>query len=90
MTRGWGPAQSTTVDGDDGGSVPPSSTSTSPATTASCHCARISAATDDASLVERLGEPVTIVQGSARAMKITVESDFALADALAALDDAGG
>lgn len=49
-----------------------------------------SAATDDASLVERLGEPVTIVQGSARAMKITVESDFALADALAALDDAGG
>ncbi len=42
-------------------------------------------ATDDAALCERLGIAVTVVQGSERAMKITEESDFARADALAAL-----
>jgi len=42
-------------------------------------------ATDDAALCERLGVPVVVVMGSERAMKITEESDFARADALAAL-----
>jgi 2-C-methyl-D-erythritol 4-phosphate cytidylyltransferase len=39
-------------------------------------------ATDDAALFERLGLPVVVVRGSERAMKITDEEDFALADAL--------
>lgn len=39
-------------------------------------------ATDDAALVERLGELVQIVRGSERAMKITEERDFARAEAL--------
>lgn len=43
------------------------------------------AATDDAALVERLGEPVVVVRGSERAMKITDADDFARADALSAL-----
>jgi 2-C-methyl-D-erythritol 4-phosphate cytidylyltransferase len=42
-------------------------------------------ATDDAALCERLGVPVATVMGSERAMKITEESDFARADALAVL-----
>lgn len=45
------------------------------------------AATDDAALCERLGLPVVIVRGSERAMKITDESDFARAEALAALEE---
>jgi 2-C-methyl-D-erythritol 4-phosphate cytidylyltransferase len=40
-------------------------------------------ATDDAALCERLGLPVVVVPGSERAFKITDESDFARADALA-------
>ena len=40
-------------------------------------------ATDDAALCERLGLPVMIVAGSERAFKITEESDFARAEALA-------
>jgi 2-C-methyl-D-erythritol 4-phosphate cytidylyltransferase len=44
-------------------------------------------ATDDAALCERLGIPVVVVRGSERAMKITDESDFARADALAGLPD---
>jgi 2-C-methyl-D-erythritol 4-phosphate cytidylyltransferase len=44
-------------------------------------------ATDDAALCERLGIPVVVVRGSERAMKITDESDFARADALAGLSD---
>lgn len=43
------------------------------------------AATDDASLCERLGMKVVIVQGSERAMKITSEADFARAEALSIL-----
>ena len=39
-------------------------------------------ATDDAALCERLGLPVVIVPGNVRAFKITVESDFALAESL--------
>jgi 2-C-methyl-D-erythritol 4-phosphate cytidylyltransferase len=39
-------------------------------------------ATDDASLVELLGEPVRIVLGSARNLKITLPEDLALAEAL--------
>jgi 2-C-methyl-D-erythritol 4-phosphate cytidylyltransferase len=41
-------------------------------------------ATDDAALCERIGLPVRIVPGSARAFKITDESDFARADAMPA------
>lgn len=42
-------------------------------------------ATDDAALCERLGLPVVVVRGSERAMKITEETDFARAEALASL-----
>jgi 2-C-methyl-D-erythritol 4-phosphate cytidylyltransferase len=42
-------------------------------------------ATDDAALVERLGLPVVVVQGSERGLKITTEADFARADAMSAL-----
>jgi 2-C-methyl-D-erythritol 4-phosphate cytidylyltransferase len=45
------------------------------------------AATDDASLLERLGQPVVIVPGSERAMKITSDSDFARAEALTILPE---
>ena len=45
-------------------------------------------ATDDAALLERLGLPVVVVQGSERGLKITTESDFARADALSVLLDA--
>lgn len=44
-------------------------------------------ATDDAALCERLGFPVVVVQGSERAMKITEESDFQRADAMAAVQE---
>lgn len=40
-------------------------------------------ATDDAALCEAIGVPVHVVQGSERALKITAESDFARAEALA-------
>lgn len=43
------------------------------------------AATDDAELCERLGLPVFVVPGSELALKITVEADFARAEALAPL-----
>ncbi|MGI8497178.1 MAG: 2-C-methyl-D-erythritol 4-phosphate cytidylyltransferase [Gemmatimonadaceae bacterium] len=39
--------------------------------------------TDDAALCERLGFPVMMVRGTESALKITEESDFARADALA-------
>jgi 2-C-methyl-D-erythritol 4-phosphate cytidylyltransferase len=39
-------------------------------------------ATDDAGLCERLGIPVVVVRGNERAMKVTEETDFALAEAL--------
>lgn len=42
-------------------------------------------ATDDAALLERIGLPVVVVQGSERGLKITTEADFARADALSAL-----
>ncbi len=41
------------------------------------------AATDDATLCERLGHPVRVVAGSPRNIKITTVEDFALAEALA-------
>ena len=44
-------------------------------------------ATDDAALCERLGYTVKVVRGSERAMKVTEESDFARAAALAALPE---
>jgi len=44
-------------------------------------------ATDDAALCEQLGFPVVVVRGSERALKITDETDFARADALAPLTD---
>jgi 2-C-methyl-D-erythritol 4-phosphate cytidylyltransferase len=46
-------------------------------------------ATDDAGLFERLGIPVTVVQGDERAMKITEEADFARAEALFGIPNAG-
>ena len=45
------------------------------------------AGTDDASLCERLGLPVAVVQGSERAMKITTDADFARAEALSILPE---
>ncbi len=45
-------------------------------------------ATDDAALCERLGTAVRIVAGSPRNLKVTTADDFALAEALAALDGA--
>jgi 2-C-methyl-D-erythritol 4-phosphate cytidylyltransferase len=44
-------------------------------------------ATDDAGLCERLGFPVITVPGSERAMKVTTEQDFALAERLAGLPE---
>lgn len=44
-------------------------------------------ATDDAALCERLGLPVVVVRGSERAMKVTVEEDFARLEALAMLPE---
>ena len=44
------------------------------------------AATDDATLCERLGHPVRVVAGSAWNIKITTPEDFALAEALAAAE----
>lgn len=46
--------------------------------------ARITA-TDDAALCERVGIPVVVVPGSEKAMKITTDADFALAEALSIL-----
>lgn len=42
-------------------------------------------ATDDTALCERLGIPIVVVPGSERAIKITTEHDFALAEALSIL-----
>lgn len=39
-------------------------------------------ATDDSALCEQIGLPVVVVRGSERAVKITEENDFALAEAL--------
>jgi 2-C-methyl-D-erythritol 4-phosphate cytidylyltransferase len=39
-------------------------------------------ATDDAALCEHLGQPVVVVRGSERAMKVTDEEDFARVEAL--------
>jgi len=44
-------------------------------------------ATDDAALVERLGENVVVVRGSERAMKVTAPGDFDRAEAMHALED---
>lgn len=46
-------------------------------------------ATDDAALCERIGVPVTVVPGDARAMKVTEEADFARVDALFGMADEG-
>jgi 2-C-methyl-D-erythritol 4-phosphate cytidylyltransferase len=43
------------------------------------------AATDDAEMCERLGVEVVVVHGSERALKITCEADFAIAEAVAGL-----
>ncbi len=48
------------------------------------HTAADAGATDDAALVERLGEPVTVVPGDALAMKVTTADDLALAELLLA------
>ena len=44
-------------------------------------------ATDDAALVERIGEPVVVVRGSERAMKVTEAGDFNRAEAMYGLGD---
>ena len=46
-------------------------------------------ATDDAALCERIGVPVTVVPGDARAMKVTEEADFARVEALFGMADEG-
>lgn len=46
-------------------------------------------ATDDAALVEAMGVPVHVVRGSERAMKITEQGDFALAEVFAKNRHAG-
>ena len=43
--------------------------------------------TDDAALCERIGETVVVVRGSERALKITEEGDFILAESLSALPE---
>jgi len=43
--------------------------------------------TDDAALVEAIGEPVRVVRGSERAMKVTDAEDFNRAEAMHALPD---
>ncbi|MBI4728294.1 MAG: 2-C-methyl-D-erythritol 4-phosphate cytidylyltransferase [Acidobacteria bacterium] len=47
-------------------------------------------ATDDSALVERCGEPVVVVQGEERNMKITTAADLALAEALLGPREFGG
>ena len=44
-------------------------------------------ATDDAALVERLGEPVVLVRGDELALKVTEPGDFARAELLSGLLD---
>lgn len=44
--------------------------------------AELAGTTDDASVVERLGEPVLVVEGDARNIKITTEEDLQLVRAL--------
>jgi 2-C-methyl-D-erythritol 4-phosphate cytidylyltransferase len=44
-------------------------------------------ATDDAALVEQIGEPVVVVRGSERAMKVTEAADFGRAEAMHDLAD---
>ena len=48
------------------------------------HAATDSDATDDAALVEMLGEPVRLVRGSQQNLKLTTPEDFAMAAALLA------
>lgn len=47
------------------------------------HRGRPPGATDDAALVEALGEPVVLVPDDAANLKVTTEADFVLAEALA-------
>jgi 2-C-methyl-D-erythritol 4-phosphate cytidylyltransferase len=42
----------------------------------------LSGTTDDASVIERLGEPVLVVEGDPRNLKITSPDDLALARAI--------
>ena len=45
--------------------------------------------TDDVSLCEHAGQPVAVVEGDRRNLKITSPADLALAEALAAMEDGG-
>jgi len=47
-------------------------------------------ATDDAMLIERLGEDVTMVEGDERNLKITTQSDLAIARSIAGVKGDGG
>jgi 2-C-methyl-D-erythritol 4-phosphate cytidylyltransferase len=42
--------------------------------------------TDESALVEQLGRPVSVVEGSARNIKITTAEDLAIAEAILAVD----
>ena len=44
--------------------------------------AELAGTTDDASVIERLGEPVLVVDGDPRNLKITTPDDLALARAI--------
>ena len=44
--------------------------------------AELAGTTDDASVVERIGEPVLVVEGDSRNIKITTEADLQLVRAL--------
>lgn len=48
------------------------------------------ASTDDAALVEKLGEPVMVVEGSARNLKVTVPEDIELARAILGVSGPSG
>lgn len=50
----------------------------------------LSGATDDAQVVERLGEPVIVIDGEARNVKVTTPSDLALVRALLGLREPEG
>jgi len=46
--------------------------------------------TDDASLVERLGHPVSVVRGDYRNIKVTTPEDLIVAQALLSVSPVGG
>ena len=83
-TRGARPVQSTTVEGSDGASVPPSSTRSAPRAIAALHCSRISRA-DIAggtpgrfALVEVIASPCARISRCSAAVRRPADGDAAL------------